>query len=129
LRKGIVPPKAESWNASGRQREGIVCGWRKANETGSAKESAEEEEAPADLISTEVQTPPAPDWQDVPDGIAALYREGCKQQPGHSSDMIDIFALSIRGRQPLNKSLRAYDLHALNFKQFQKKGVGRNQVI
>jgi hypothetical protein len=51
-----------------------------------------EQEAPENLISTEVQSRPAPDWKDVPDGMVALYQEGCKQQPGHSSDMMRDFA-------------------------------------
>jgi hypothetical protein len=66
-----------------------------ANKDASAKQSAEEEEAPEppkNLIATEVQTRPAPNWKDVPDGMAALFQEGCKQQPGHSSDMMCDFA-------------------------------------
>jgi hypothetical protein len=51
-----------------------------------------EPEAPENIIPTEVQTRPAPNWKDVPDGMAALFQEGCKQQPGHSSDMIRDFA-------------------------------------
>jgi hypothetical protein len=68
---------------------------RKANETASAKQGAGQEEAPdapENLIATEVQTRPAPNWKDVPDGMAALFQEGCKQQPGHSSDMMRDFA-------------------------------------
>jgi hypothetical protein len=68
---------------------------RKASETASAKQSAQEEEtpeAPKNLIATEVQTRPAPNWKDVPDGMAALFQEGCKQQPGHSADMMRDFA-------------------------------------
>src|SRR5262249_28788678 len=66
---------------------------RKASETASAKQSAEETpEAPENLIATEVQTRPAPNWKDVPDGMAALFQEGCKQQPGHSADMMRDFA-------------------------------------
>jgi hypothetical protein len=68
---------------------------RKASETASAKQAAHEEEAPEapkNLIATEVQTRPAPNWKDVPDGMAALFQEGCKQQPGHSSDMMRDFA-------------------------------------
>src|SRR5262249_40836203 len=61
------------------------------------KDSAEDEddeapEAPTSLIATEVQTRPAPDWKDVADGVAALYQEGCKQQRGHSADMMRDFA-------------------------------------
>jgi hypothetical protein len=51
-----------------------------------------EPEAPENLIPTEAQTRPAPNWKDVPDGMVALYQEGCKQQPGHSSDMMRDFA-------------------------------------
>jgi hypothetical protein len=60
-----------------------------------ADKAAEEEEAPEapeNLIPTETQTRPAPNWKDVPDGMAALFHEGCKQQPGHSSDMMRDFA-------------------------------------
>src|SRR5262245_34465636 len=60
-----------------------------------ADKSAEEEEAPEapeNLIPTETATRPAPNWKDVPDGMAALFQEGCKQQPGHSSDMMRDFA-------------------------------------
>jgi hypothetical protein len=51
-----------------------------------------EPDAPENLIPTETQTRPAPNWKDVPDGMAALFHEGCKQQPGHSSDMMRDFA-------------------------------------
>jgi hypothetical protein len=51
-----------------------------------------EPEAPENLIPTEVNSRPAPNWKDVPDGMAALFQEGCKQQPGHSSDMMRDFA-------------------------------------
>jgi hypothetical protein len=62
--------------------------------TDGAQTSADEEapEAPANLIPTEVNSRPAPDWKDIPDGMAALFQEGCKQQPGHSSDMMRDFA-------------------------------------
>jgi hypothetical protein len=67
---------------------------KKAEQPEGAAESAEEEapEAPANLISTDVQTRPTPSWKDVPDGMAALFQEGCMQQPGHSSDMMRDFA-------------------------------------
>jgi hypothetical protein len=55
-------------------------------------EDEEAPEAPENLIPTETQTRPAPNWKDVPDGMAALFHEGCKQQPGHSSDMMRDFA-------------------------------------
>jgi hypothetical protein len=45
-------------------------------------------EAPENLIATEPQTRPAPNWKDVADGMAALFHEGCKQQTGDSSDMM-----------------------------------------
>ena len=51
-----------------------------------------EPDAPENLIPTEVNSRPAPNWKDVPDGMVALYQEGCKQQPGHSSDMMRDFA-------------------------------------
>jgi hypothetical protein len=62
--------------------------------TDGTQDSADEDEpeAPENLIGTEVQNRPAPDWKDVPDGMAALFQEGCKQQPGHSSDMMRDFA-------------------------------------
>jgi hypothetical protein len=68
---------------------------RKASEKASAEDTAEEKEAPEapmNLIPTDTATRPAPNWKDVPDGMAALYQEGCKQQPGHSSDMMRDFA-------------------------------------
>jgi hypothetical protein len=55
---------------------------RKASEKASAEKSAADEEAPEapeNLIPTETQTRPAPNWKDVPDGMAALFQEGCKQ--------------------------------------------------
>jgi hypothetical protein len=55
-------------------------------------EDEEAPEAPENLIQTDTQTRPAPNWKDVPDGMAALFQEGCKQQPGHSSDMMRDFA-------------------------------------
>jgi hypothetical protein len=70
----------------------------KAAQTGADKDTDKaanddaEPEAPENLIPTETQTRPAPNWKDVPDGMVALYQEGCKQQPGHSSDMMRDFA-------------------------------------
>ena len=53
----------------------------------------EAQEAPEILIAAErAATRPAPNWKDVPDGMAALFHEGCKQQPGHSFDMMGDFA-------------------------------------
>jgi len=43
------------------------------------------------LIGTEAR-PDKPNWKDVPDGMAALFQEGCKQQPGKSADMMRDFA-------------------------------------
>jgi hypothetical protein len=85
---------------------------RKASESESAgaDNSAEEEqapEAPKNLIATEVQTRPAPDWKDVPDGMAALFQEGCKQQPGHSSDMMRDFAKQFVWTSAMAKGLIA----------------------
>src|SRR5262245_32410018 len=51
-----------------------------------------EPEAPEDVIPTEPATRPMPNWKDVPDGMVALYQEGCKQQPGKSADMMRDFA-------------------------------------
>jgi len=41
----------------------------------------EAQEAPDKLIPTETRTQPAPNWKDVPDGMVALFLEGCEQQP------------------------------------------------
>src|SRR5437588_6483549 len=75
---------------------------RKASESPSAAQDASaeaqgEEETvttPAtvdNLIGTEAR-PDKPNWKDVPDGMAALFQEGCKQQPGKSADMMRDFA-------------------------------------
>src|SRR5262249_38089529 len=55
-------------------------------------DEASEPEAPENLIPTEPATRPMPNWKDVPDGMVALYQEGCKQQPGKSADMMRDFA-------------------------------------
>src|SRR5262249_39689883 len=62
---------------------------------------------PENLIPTETQTRPAPNWKDVPEGMAALYHEGCKQQPGHSSDMMRDFAQQFVWTVPMVKGLVA----------------------
>jgi hypothetical protein len=83
---------------------------RKASETASAKQRAQEEEgpeAPKNLIATEVQSRPAPNWKDVPDGMAALFQEGCKQQPGHSADMMRDFAKQFVWTSAMAKGLIA----------------------
>jgi len=61
-------------------------------EAASAEEDEEEAPAPENLISTDAARPAAPDWKDVPDGMAGLYKEGCRQQPGHQADMMRDFA-------------------------------------
>jgi hypothetical protein len=60
---------------------------------GDAEDSEEQATpaAPKNLISTETRVTP-PDWKDVPDGVAALFQEGCKQAPGHSAKMMRDFA-------------------------------------
>src|SRR5262249_38546744 len=47
---------------------------------------------PENLISTEAARPAAPSWKDVPEGMAALLKEGNRQQPGKSADMMCDFA-------------------------------------
>ena len=80
--------------AEKQQKDAQKAAEKPADKTQDAEsaEEADEPEAPANLIPTETQTRPAPDWKDVPDGMAALFQEGCKQQPGHSSDMMRDFA-------------------------------------
>src|SRR5262249_35335993 len=59
-----------------------------------AEKDAEEEdepEAPDNLISTEVQSRPAPDWKDVGEGMGALLNEGRKQQPDRVGEIRDQF--------------------------------------
>src|SRR5262249_24500553 len=73
-----------------------------------APADADEEETPEpeNLVSTEPdKTRPAPDWKDVPDGMAALLKEGCKQQPGHTADMIRDFAKQCVWTVPMVKGL------------------------
>jgi hypothetical protein len=62
-----------------------------AKEAGAEASEDEDQEAPTNLIDTEAR-PAAPDWKDVPDGMTALFQEGCKQQPGKSADMMCDFA-------------------------------------
>jgi hypothetical protein len=85
---------------------------RKAAETSNKDASAKQEdeeapEAPKNLIPTETATRPAPNWKDVPDGMAALFQEGCKQQPGHSSDMMRDFAKQFVWTSAMAKGLIA----------------------
>jgi hypothetical protein len=69
------------------------------------EDSADETPAPENLIPIETATRPAPNWKDVPDGMAALYQEGCKQQPGHQSDMMCDFAKQFVWTVPMVKGL------------------------
>jgi hypothetical protein len=55
-------------------------------------EEQDDTPAPANIISTDAARPAAPDWKDVPDGMVGLYKEGCRQQPGHQADMMRDFA-------------------------------------
>jgi hypothetical protein len=69
---------------------------KQAAKPSSDAEDVEEQatpDAPENLIPTETRSTP-PDWKDVPDGMAALFQEGCKQQSGHSSNMMQDFAKS-----------------------------------
>ena len=79
----------------------------KAQEGASAEEEEEREEAPAleNLISTDAARPAAPDWKDVPDGMAALAQEGIRQQPGHSADMLRDFAQKLTWTVAMAKGL------------------------
>jgi hypothetical protein len=74
----------------------------------SEEEEAEEQEetpAPKNIISTDAARPAAPDWKDVPEGMAALYKEGCTQQPGHQADMMMNFAKQFVWTTPMVKGL------------------------
>jgi hypothetical protein len=66
-----------------------------ANEAAKADEQAAEKEpepeGPENLMPTETRTRPQDLW-DIPDVMAALFQEGCKQVPGHSADMMRDFA-------------------------------------
>jgi hypothetical protein len=75
------------------------------------KEAAPDEDqdapkAPDNLISTEAR-PAAPNWKDVPDGMVALYKEACKQAPGHTSDILMAFAKELVWTSAMVKGLLA----------------------
>ena len=75
-----------------------------------AKPEDEEEEetlAPENLISTDAARPAAPDWKDVPDGMAALCTEGQRQNPGHTADMMRDFAKKLKWTVAMAKGLVA----------------------
>jgi hypothetical protein len=83
---------------------------RKSSETASTSTSAadadaEAPEAPKNLIASEPETRPAPNWKDVSNGMAALFHEGCKQQPRHSSDMMRDFAKRLAWTMAMVKGL------------------------
>jgi hypothetical protein len=72
------------------------------------QEQEEEKEAtpPKNLIATQPdKTRPAPNWKDVPDGMAALLKEGNKQEPGHMGDMLKQFAEQFVWTAPMVKGL------------------------
>ena len=72
-----------------------------------AADADEEEETPApeNLLSTDAARPAVPDWKDAPDGMAAIYKEGCKQQPGHQADMMRDFAKQFAWTSAMAKGL------------------------
>jgi hypothetical protein len=78
--------------AEKQQKDAQKAAEKPTDKDAESAEETDEPEAPENLIPTETQTRPAPNWKDVPDGMAALFQEGCKQQPGHSSDMMRDFA-------------------------------------
>src|SRR5262249_52011968 len=65
----------------------------------------EEAPPPENLISTEAARPAAPSWKDVPEGMAALCKEGQRQQPGHSADMMRDFAKELVWTDAMVKGL------------------------
>jgi hypothetical protein len=70
-------------------------------------EEQEETPAPENLISTDAARPAAPDWKDVPDGMAALCTEGQRQNPGHAADMMCDFAKKLKWTVAMAKGLVA----------------------
>jgi hypothetical protein len=57
-------------------------------ETVAEEDEADEPEPPKNLIATEPdKSRPAPNWKDVPDGMASLMNEGRKQEPGKVGEM------------------------------------------
>jgi hypothetical protein len=63
-------------------------------------------EAPTNLIDTQAR-PAAPDWKDVPEGMVALYKEACKQAPGHTGDLLCQFAKELVWTSAMVKGLLA----------------------
>jgi hypothetical protein len=72
---------------------------------GDADEDEDEETpATANLISTVSKAEPV-NWKDVPEGMVALYKEACKQQPGHAGDVMCDFAKELVWTPGMAKSL------------------------
>jgi hypothetical protein len=72
----------------------------------SEDEDKDGQEVPGNLINTEAR-PAAPDWKDVPEGMVALYREACKQAPGHAGDLLCQFAKELVWTSAMVKGLLA----------------------
>jgi hypothetical protein len=70
------------------------------------EDEEEKQEAPTNLIDTQAR-PAAPDWKDVPEGMVALYREACKQAPGHAGDLLCQFAKELVWTSAMVKGLLA----------------------
>jgi hypothetical protein len=84
-------------------------------------------ESPENLIATEPQIRPAPNWKDVPLGMAALFHEGCKLQPGHSSEPpAGPQRRECRGK--FNVRLPK-SLHAALAGEAEAEGVSLNQLV
>jgi len=65
-------------------------------------------EAPENLIPTEPEArPTAPNWKDIPEDMAALYKEACRQEPGHSGDGMCGFAKELVWTTAMVKGLVA----------------------
>jgi hypothetical protein len=71
------------------------------------KKDAEEETPDTEnLISKDADSKPAmPNWKDVPEGMVALYKEACKQAPGHAGDLLCTFAKELVWTAGMSKSL------------------------
>jgi hypothetical protein len=79
-----------------------------AEADGEEPEEEEEKEVtpPKNMIATQPdKTRPAPNGKDVPDGMAALLKEGNKQEPGHMADMLKQFAEQFVWTAPMVKGL------------------------
>jgi hypothetical protein len=78
-----------------------------AKEAGAdVSEDEDAQEAPTNLIDTQAR-PAAPNWKDVPEGMVALYREACKQAPGHAGDLLCQFAKELVWTSAMVKGLLA----------------------